>query len=49
MLVPTPSARERDDRPTHVVFAGCLVLCSELVEVMPFFVACIAGCVAADP
>lgn len=32
-----------------VVFAGCLVLCSELVEIMPIFAACIAGCVAADP
>lgn len=42
------TARERDDR-TKVVFAGCLLLCSELVEVTPIFVACLAGCVAADP
>lgn len=42
-------ARERDDDRTKVVFAGCLLLCSELVEVTPIFVACLAGCVAADP
>lgn len=49
MSVKTTRARERDDERTKVVFAGCLLLCSELVEVTPFFVACIAGCVAADP